>query len=296
MEGNEMILQDRCDKIREVINKYGEDNFFISFSGGRDSTVLSYLIDLAIPGNKIPRVFANTGIELNMIRDFVKKCAGDDERIIMLKPSRSIRMILDDVGYPFKSKEHSYKWEYIHRKGFDNKTAKHYLQLNGVKHGYGCPNILRYQFFDKIPFKISDRCCDELKKKPIKEWCKQSNRKIAITGVVAAESNGGSRMFAKCTVFSGNKLKSFQPLVPVTRKWEDWFIDKFNVKLCDIYRPPYNFTRTGCKGCPFNPYLQKSLDTIEEYFPAERKQCEIIWKPVYDEYRRIGYRLRKENT
>ena len=27
--------------------------------------------------------------------------------------------------------------------------------------------------------------------------------------------------------------------------------------------------------------------------PAEYKQCEYLWKPVYDDYRRLGYRLRK---
>ena len=33
---------------------------------------------------------------------------------------------------------------------------------------------------------------------------------------------------------------------------------------------------------------------MELYLPAERKQCEIIWKPIYDEYRRIGYRLKQD--
>ena len=28
--------------------------------------------------------------------------------------------------------------------------------------------------------------------------------------------------------------------------------------------------------------------------PNEAKQCEIIWKPVYDEYRRISFRLKKD--
>jgi hypothetical protein len=28
--------------------------------------------------------------------------------------------------------------------------------------------------------------------------------------------------------------------------------------------------------------------------PVEERQCEIIWKPVYDEYRRINYRLKKD--
>ena len=33
---------------------------------------------------------------------------------------------------------------------------------------------------------------------------------------------------------------------------------------------------------------------LEKFFPSERKQCEMIWKPVYDEYRRINYRLKGE--
>lgn len=70
---NDFLLADRLQKIRQVIGKYGEDNFYVSFSGGKDSCVLSALIDEAIPENKIPRVYANTGIELNMIVDFVKR-------------------------------------------------------------------------------------------------------------------------------------------------------------------------------------------------------------------------------
>ena len=90
-------------------------------------------------------------------------------------------------------------------------------------------------------------------------------------------------------------LLSFHPLAPVTKEWENWFISEYNIQICDIYYPPYNFDRTGCKGCPFNIHLQKELDVLEKYFPAERKQCEIIWKPVYDEYRRIGYRLKNNS-
>lgn len=66
---NEFILQDRIQKIRQVINKYGEDNFYISYSGGKDSNVLSALVDMALPDNQIPRVYADTGIELNAVRD-----------------------------------------------------------------------------------------------------------------------------------------------------------------------------------------------------------------------------------
>ena len=37
-----------------------------------------------------------------------------------------------------------------------------------------------------------------------------------------------------------------------------------------------------------------SLSKVDILLPNEKKQCEILWKPVYEEYRRIGYRLRKK--
>ena len=107
MTENEFLLEDRLQKIRQIINKYGEENFYISFSGGKDSTVLSALVDMALPENKIPRVYANTGIELNMIRDFVFDLQKTDVRIVVIKPSVPIKQMLERDGYPFKSKEHS---------------------------------------------------------------------------------------------------------------------------------------------------------------------------------------------
>lgn len=86
MISNEFILTDRLDKIRSTIDKYGEENFYISFSGGKDSTVLSYLIDLAKPYNKIPRVYANTGIEYNLIVDFVKRIKDSKQCELIWKP------------------------------------------------------------------------------------------------------------------------------------------------------------------------------------------------------------------
>lgn len=91
---NEFLLQDRIQKIQQIIRKYGEENFYISFSGGKDSTVLSALVDMALgEQNQIPRVFANTGIELQMIKDYVFKKAESDERIKIIAPSIPIKPI-----------------------------------------------------------------------------------------------------------------------------------------------------------------------------------------------------------
>jgi len=78
----------------------------------------------------------------------------------------------------------------------------------------------------------------------------------------------------------------------VSDEWENWLVKEKQIKLCDLYIPPYNFLRTGCKLCPFSLDLQHQMEIMEKYFSNELKQAEWIWKPVFDEYRRIGFRLK----
>lgn len=291
MSDNELLLQDRLTKIQSVINKYGEDNFYISFSGGKDSTVLSALIDLALPDNKIPRVYANTGIELNMIRDFVLDMQKEDDRVVVIKPSVPIKQMLEKEGYPFKSKIHSHVVDLYQRKS-DNKMILGYIGKRPEHwHTRTCPKKLEFHFTPENQLRISDKCCLRLKEEPLIKYAKEHNKTTAIIGTMREE--GGRRTKINCLQMSGKKLKKFQPLAPITKEWEEWFINEYKVKICDIYMPPYDFKRTGCKGCPFAINIRQELDTLEKFFPEERKQCEIIWKPVYDEYRRIGYRLKK---
>lgn len=143
---NDFILEDRLQKIRQIIGEYGEENFYISFSGGKDSTVLSALVDMAIPENVIPRVFANTGIELKMIKDFVFDLQKVDGRVVVIEPSVPIRKSLEEDGYPFKSKHHAHYLERFNRIGICD-SIKHYFgeDVNGVTWGKRatCPKKIK---------------------------------------------------------------------------------------------------------------------------------------------------------
>ena len=321
---NDLLLIDRLGVIRDTINKYGEDNFYLSFSGGKDSTVVHHLLDMALPENRIPRVFSNTGIEYKANVDFVKSIK--DDRFVIIPPSKNIPQTLKKVGYPFKSKLYSQHYEtyrkhkeeiwkemkkieekpslkqdydYIHNLPRGIKTAiKYYYNLRErerviVSSTYFMvfPECLKYQWHEDL--NISDKCCTEFKEKPMDEWAKKNGRQRVITGVMAEE--GGRRANAKCQGTSHGQ-PTFNPLAKVSKEWEEWFIKKYNIRLSSLYYEPFNFERTGCRGCPFNINLQEDLNTLERYFPAERKACEIIFKPVYNEYRRIGYRLKKEEN
>ena len=87
------------ERIRNWINYYGEEGVYISFSGGKDSTVLLHLVREDYPD--IPAVFCDTGLEYPEIREFVKTF----ENVVWLKPKMNFRQVIERWGYPFISKE-----------------------------------------------------------------------------------------------------------------------------------------------------------------------------------------------
>lgn len=293
MTDYELLEIDRIAKIQSINKQYDlENNAYLSFSGGKDNTVFHYLLDLALPGNKIPRLFINTGIEYEYIVDFVKKLEQKDSRIQIVNSNVNIKKMLEIEGYPFKSKEHSLKiGEY--QKSSRTKSVVRYKEMSG-KSRYGCPKCLLYQFDHNFSLKLSDKCCYRLKKDIATNFAKENKKHILMTGMLAEE--GGQRANINCIVTKKDKLVKFHPLLFCSTEWEDWFIKKYNIKLCKLYYPPFNFKRTGCKGCPYALDLQEELDVMGKYLPEEKRQCERIWKPVYDEYRRINFRLKNQTT
>lgn len=293
MTENEFLLQDRIAKIRSIDKLYDlEHNGYVSYSGGKDSTVLSELIDLALPGNKIPRVYVNTGIEYKLMVEYVHNKMKEDERIVEILPKVNIRNMLEEKGYPFKSKEYSQKLRTYQNVGM-SKTVTDYLGITGNKvKTFQCPEKLKYQFSPDFKLKVSDNCCTALKKKPVEEYEALHHRHIRMTGMRAAEG-GLRKSHQECVIFDGDVVTKFHPLKPLKADFIDWFIDKYDIKLCELYYEPYNFVRTGCVLCPYNQKLRDDMIKVKKLLPTEYKKAEIIWGKVYDEYRRVGYRLNK---
>lgn len=214
MTENEFILQDRLAKIQSVINKYGEENFYISFSGGKDSTVLSALIDMALPDNKIPRIYANTGIEYRLIVDFVEKerVKPHPWELVILKPENNIMQTLREYGYPFKSKQHA-KWVDMFQRNGHTQSIENYISgENRDKDLYRvCPKKLLYQFRGDFDIRISDKCCFYMKEKPLDEWAKLHHKPYGIHGIMRAE--GGQTYEGTMFGFSWGQIKGFSALI-----------------------------------------------------------------------------------
>lgn len=86
-------------RIRAWVDEYGENGVYVSFSGGKDSTVLLDIVRKNFPN--VRAVFFDTGLEYPEIREFVK---GYDN-VDWIRPKMNFHEVITKYGYPFISKE-----------------------------------------------------------------------------------------------------------------------------------------------------------------------------------------------
>ena len=95
-------------KIIEWYHHYG-GKVAVSFSGGKDSTVLLDLARRAFPD--IPAVFVDTGLEYPEIREFVKTVPN----VTWLRPEMPFSKVISEYGYPVVSKDVARRVRYAKR-------------------------------------------------------------------------------------------------------------------------------------------------------------------------------------
>ena len=299
----EMEENNMDEKVMKAIHRI-EDLYFsangeciVSFSGGKDSTVLLALIKMSIdsmvlPPEGIKAVFVNTGIELGATVDFVKWCKNSwYQNIEIIRPEKPFKWVLDHYGKPMKSKMKS---EFLGRyhKGNRTETTMSYLVYGKNRQGkqYARTKLADRDFHMIHPdFTItaSAKCCDILKKKSFKKYAKDNGVKGEITGVRTSE--GGARALAyekraskgkkHCTFVKGGVIYK-TPIYDWTDEDVDRFIEKYNVPLSRAYTE-YGMERTGCMGCPFARDVDKDLKVLHDYEPNRYKASMSFLKDVY---------------
>ena len=272
------------ERIRDWVTEFGEDGVYISFSGGKDSTVLLHIVRGLYPN--IPAVFVDTGLEYPEIREFVKTF----DNVVWLKPKKNFKRVIEDYGYPLIGKDIAenifYAKKYI--TGETKEKTERYKQLMGIaKQKNGKPsafNYSKYKFMLDAPFEISSRCCEVMKKAPIKAYQKETGR-VPITGQMASESRRRTIQWLKsgCNAFDAKKLIS-NPMSFWTEQDVLLFIKEYSIRICTVYGDIVDATgksgvsndedkdllnkdlallkttgckRTGCVFCGFGCHMEK---------------------------------------
>lgn len=237
-------------RINEWVDMYGEDGVYVSFSGGKDSTVLLDIARQLYPN--IKAVFVDTGLEYPEIRLFVKTVSNVD----WIRPKLTFRQVIEKYGYPFISKEVSecvygakkflrgggysqfYRkltgcGEYAKNNSGGQTTSIENLGdwesipvrvkilfgamtkgniPNGERSKYSCE---RYKFFIDCPYEISSECCKVMKKAPAHSYAKSTGRK-PMTAQMATESRLRTQQWLK------NGCNGFDMKSPISNPMSFW--------------------------------------------------------------------------
>lgn len=247
--------------------EHWDGQVYVSFSGGKDSTVLLHLVRQIYPD--VPAVFVNTGLEYPEIVQFVNTF----ENVEMLRPKMNFRQVITEYGYPVISKEVAHTIHYAKRND-GSRTYKYYMKkLNGtLKSKDGVTKSMycmdKWKFLLDAPFNLSDECCNVMKKRPVKTYEKETGN-MPYLGSMAAESMLRQKNWIRygCNAFEASRPTSC-PLSFWTEQDIYRYIQNNNMPIAKVYGEIVSddmfgyhlkttgVNRTGCMFCMFGVHLE----------------------------------------
>lgn len=213
-------------RIQEWYEKFG-GQVYVSRSGGKDSDVLGDIVKKLYPD--VPHVFVNTGLEHDSVRKHGELIADE-----VIRPEMRFDDVIIKYGYPIISKEVSLKVSET-RKNKNGYASKSFDIDSDKNIKYPQYSMVNYSFLLDAPFKISHKCCDVMKKKPAKQYEKNTHNS-AIIGTMADESRLRKTKWLKvgCNAFE-NKRPTSQPLSFWTEQDILHYIKQNNLEIASAY-------------------------------------------------------------
>lgn len=299
---------------------YWDGMVYVSFSGGKDSTVLKHIVDSMF--DDVPALFVNTGLEYPEIQKF----AMSQKNVVTVRPEMRFDEVIKKYGYPAISKDIS-NCVYWAKRGSPTRLARikgTHTKKDGTPSMFNCS---KWEFMLDAPFEVSNECCKIMKKKPSAKYEKETGRKPML-GLMAEESLKRKDAWLKtgCNAFDLKRPQS-QPMAFWTEQDVLQYLKKYDVPYCSVYGEivptsdeeqiegqmttfdvlnDYEGTllkttkcsRTGCIFCMFGCHLEKEpnrFQRLKETHPRQYKYCigggEMVdgkWQPSKD-----GLGLRK---
>lgn len=251
-------------------NKIKRDEYVLSYSGGKGSHFLYWFIKEYLKDDQIKIVGVNTTMEHHEILARIKKNCD-----VVLLPTMKPKEVIEKYGSPCFSKS---KDEFIYRYQGGSRSLNTMKYIDGVNPIFKLNNRERELVKSGELHKVSNKCCEFLKKKPLKKYAKEHKVKY-ILGVRGTESKMRKAQYTSCF----NKEGNFTPLWDLTNELLEKIYETYQIEIPDIYQ---TLTRTGCMGCVYSRNIEKELNTLNE------NQYKYVTSLFKDSYRVKGINIK----
>ena len=170
----EFYLEDLKSKFAKI----NPEEYYLAYSGGRDSHFLLWFIREYLHEQRIMPVFENTGMEIPEIRERALANAQ-----VILKPAMKHAEIKEKYGIPLNTKASDnwvHRYQVLKEKGYSDEDMPGYIRFyalreigeyaeihNSGKLSFTCVNKKTSEALKRGELhKVSNLCCEYLKKKP----------------------------------------------------------------------------------------------------------------------------------
>lgn len=255
--------------------KINSEEYYLSYSGGKDSHLLYFFIKEYLKDDKIQIVGVNTRMEHEEIRQrMINNC--DVVLVPKLKPFE----IKERYGIPCFSK---WQDEMISRYQNGSRSENTVNAITGENRTvFKISKKAKKLVLNNELHKVSNKCCKITKKDTLREYEKVSKRK-PIVGVRGGESAIRKQQYRTCL----NAKGMFSPLYDFTDDMIDAIYREMKIEVPEVYK---YLERTGCFGCP---YGFRSGNTEKELSLLTEAQRKFAYELFRESYEVLG--IKKEN-
>lgn len=271
-------------KDSELVMAARPGQVYLSFSGGKDSTVLRHIVKSLY--EDVPAVFVDTGLEYPEVRKFATQHAD-----VVLRPKMRFDEVIKTYGYPVATKRVADAVEGARRNPNSTRAQQMRGEYGGRRDGKQSKfSYTKWLYLMDAPFKISAKCCDVMKKQPIKKYGKETGR-MPIIGTLASESQARKAEWFKsgCNAFN-SPYPTSRPLSFWTEQDILQYIKEHDLQYASVYGDiveddagqlrTTDCDRTGCMFCCFGCHLEDAPNRFQRMKETHPRQYEYCMRPI----------------